>query len=359
MPVALCERRHRCGFLRFVEDLRHVSASRYLRDAVVTEDRCDRAGRASAPGSGVVSHRAKQRGPEAAAGDPVLLELAVPVVHPGGEGEVLPRAVDAQLLAELVVLVPPLDGDERRAGRVEVVDAVLLHVAVAGDRHEGQVVIQLVTHVESEGVGFEQRFVLGVVLRVARTARGGAADLREQHAGQEAAAVVRFVGVGRRRQHAGGQVVVGLEGAQLALVIEALDSEHRFEPIIRSEQHRQTEVLIVAVRGVATRRHVVHVAVVLLRGEEHLRREHVLNEGGVEHAAELPLAVLADGRFDPTAKLAGGPAADDVHHAADGVLPEQRALRATQHLDPLQVEVLEHLTRERAEVDAVDHHADG
>ena len=99
--------------------------------------------------------------------------------------------------------------------------------------------------------------------------------------------------------------------------------------------------------------HRIHIAPVDLGIVEQIGRESVaveveardprgqgIADGHVDHALGLDAVVIAVFEFAPPGELAHfGLRGDDVDHARSRVAPEQRALRPTQHLDPLEVEI--------------------
>ncbi len=77
-----------------------------------------------------------------------------------------------------------------------------------------------------------------------------------------------------------------------------------------------------------------------------------------DRAAQLHLVVGAVGGKQAGVELIARPAGDEAQGAADRVLAVERALRAAQHLDPLQVEQVELGASDAAVIDAVDIDAD-
>ena len=57
--------------------------------------------------------------------------------------------------------------------------------------------------------------------------------------------------------------------------------------------------------------------------------------------------------------VVAGPAGDELDRAADGVLAVERALRAAQDFDPLDVEQVELVAADARQIDVVDIDADG
>src|SRR5690606_17549694 len=73
--------------------------------------------------------------------------------------------------------------------------------------------------------------------------------------------------------------------------------------------------------------------------------------------AHFLAAVVADGQLGGAAAVVEGIAGGDLDRPAGGVLAVQRALRATQHFDLLDVEQREHRAVDARVVDVVDVHA--
>ena len=79
----------------------------------------------------------------------------------------------------------------------------------------------------------------------------------------------------------------------------------------------------------------------------------------VERALGLPVAAVAVRPRHFHAEFVGGLARNQADRAARGVAAIERALRAAQHLDTLQIDELEHRAGRAADDDAVDIDADG
>src|SRR3546814_11021981 len=72
----------------------------------------------------------------------------------------------------------------------------------------------------------------------------------------------------------------------------------------------------------------------------------------------LPQPERARGQPHLAVEILGRARGDDVDRAGEVVLAEQHALRALEHLDPLDVEQVEHRARDEGDIDAVDDRAD-
>ena len=117
------------------------------------------------------------------------------------------------------------------------------------------------------------------------------------------------------------------------------------------------QVPAVAVVQLVVVRQVDEVAVALVHRAGDAEGEGV-GEGAGDLALQDALVQVADAGFDEAAPVEVGLLRHDADHAGRGVLTEQRALRAAQHLDALHIdEVADGAGRARA-VDAVDEHTD-
>ena len=117
------------------------------------------------------------------------------------------------------------------------------------------------------------------------------------------------------------------------------------------------QVPAVAVVQLVVVRQVDEVAVALVHRAGDAEGEGV-GEGAGDLTLQDTLVVVADAGFDEAAPVEVGLLRHDADHAGRGVLTEQRALRAAQHLDALHIdEVADGAGRARA-VDAVDEHTD-
>ena len=98
----------------------------------------------------------------------------------------------------------------------------------------------------------------------------------------------------------------------------------------------------------------VEPAVGLLAGKGNARKHPVVHQGEVGRAARLEAVIVARRYAERAAAVAIRFLRYQAYGAADGVLAEQRALRAAQHLDPFEVEQVEHGALRPADVDVVD-----
>ncbi len=114
----------------------------------------------------------------------------------------------------------------------------------------------------------------------------------------------------------------------------------------------------VLVRDVPPGEQVGAVAVVLQRGEGQLAAQPALDEGPGDAELDVLIAVVAAGERDAALGRVGQRLADVLDGAADRVLAVQRALRAAQHLDPLDVEHVQQRALRAGDVDVVQVEAD-
>ena len=135
----------------------------------------------------------------------------------------------------------------------------------------------------------------------------------------------------------------------------------RLEVLTESEVGRQTGRLRVLVvqRGVHRGgQRVLHPAIALAAGEPQA-------DAGDAHLGQFEReliglgAVVAKACRRRTAPLAGGLAGDEVHRTSQRIAAIERALRAAEHFDALQIHHVEHRTLRLTEVDAVEIHANG
>src|SRR6185437_1416881 len=89
-------------------------------------------------------------------------------------------------------------------------------------------------------------------------------------------------------------------------------------------------------------------------GEGEARIDHILDERHVGHRARLDAVELAVGKARIPGVVTHRLHRDQAYGAALGVLAEQGALRAPQHLDALKIEQIENRPLWTTEVDVVD-----
>src|SRR3546814_2454429 len=77
-----------------------------------------------------------------------------------------------------------------------------------------------------------------------------------------------------------------------------------------------------------------------------------------DYAADRLVKAGLDRRAEITRPVEAGRRRPQDDRAARHVAPEQQALGTTQHLDALEIEIVEHDARRNAHVDAVDEQAD-
>ena len=266
----------------------------------------------------------------------------------GGQG----AGVDA---AELTVVVMPCVGlQAQRTGAPQIAECQRVLVALVGAAGSGQAaVLQLVFTALQHEIQ---------LLRFAEFIRAVQADIAQLGFGLVGR---RFglVALGRlahrqlrlqRGQPRGGPVGAGGLGVLKAVVVDqglrfgavvlavhmALQ-RHHFDAV-RSIQLRAEANAGVVVAITVTVGHVAEAAGQVERGVETIaalgRGRHgvVKNPAAAGHAAvELLRAQIADGRAQVKAQSAAALAREDLHHAADGVRAVDRAGRAFQHLDAL------------------------
>ena len=102
---------------------------------------------------------------------------------------------------------------------------------------------------------------------------------------------------------------------------------------------------------------ILAIAVALQPGDRAADAERVADRQS-HRADQVDLVVAAIGRPHPRVELMAEPAGDVFERAADRVAAVERALRPAQHLDPLDVEDVEHRRLRARDIDVVDIEAD-
>ena len=245
-----------------------------------------------------------------------MLELLVGVGRAGGPLESLALAGEAQFLREEVALLRIRRGEVELGvvGTVEVLEQFGLEVAPRRYRGERDVV-ELVIDLEARG---KQLALLALLRRVP----GAVAEL--------------VVAPARVRGLPGG-AVGGVQHARELVHVLVADARQHLGVLARVPQQREAHVLLVLLVDVVAAGEVPDVAVAALHGGGEAHR-HVLAERGVVDALDVAAVVIAAGHLDAALGRERGPVGDDVDRAARGVAPEQRALRALEHLDALDVD---------------------
>ncbi len=102
---------------------------------------------------------------------------------------------------------------------------------------------------------------------------------------------------------------------------------------------------------------ILAIAVALQPGDRAADAERVADRQG-HRADQVDLVVAAVGGAHPGVEFVAEPAGDIFERAADRVAAVERTLRPAQHLDPLDVENVEHRRLRAGDVDVVDIEAD-
>ncbi len=299
--------------------------------------------------------------------------LLVEVIGPREEGQPLVErgAAEREFLRELLgasVVIFGIDvvrrvADRRVEGRARA--------AIGADRMERQVVGQFVSDpaVERGRVGGVERplpdITRDALARVPADRTIG--DERAGRCGQRRAAIDEIVlpehRIGRAIGHAVERVVI-LDVPRRRL---AAERDRRaavgLRPVIFAEQvDRQPVALeaelaaaraVVDVARAPVVEHVLDIAVDILRAEAEAAVDPV-RDRQVERAFRIDAVVRADTEPCVAAELAGRALRGEQHRARSGVLAEQRALRALEHLERGDVVEIEIVAFEPADIHVVD-----
>ena len=209
--VRLGEHGNRLGDLIFIKQLgqlRTLPARVVGRRTGVTGDGRKHTSPARAQQGRVAHHATKQRVPELAASDPILLKLAAPVIDATHRAQPIGGPLQTQLLAELFEVIVSFDGDVVALAAIEVDQPILHHLAIAGCRDHLQLVVQIEIQVQGVGIDVEGRRTVEVHVRfLARQAQIRAAGGEAAVTGEVAVGQVRRGHVAGRCRQAGWQVV--------------------------------------------------------------------------------------------------------------------------------------------------------
>ena len=97
-----------------------------------------------------------------------------------------------------------------------------------------------------------------------------------------------------------------------------------------------------------------YVSRAVLLHDRYAQEQRIRNDGHVVRRTKVSSAVVAQSYLDESRSIADRLLRDHIDGAADGVLAFQRALRAAQNFDPVQVEQIEGGSQGGREVHAVD-----
>ena len=265
------------------------------------------------------------------------LDPGVHIVMPG----------EAQFFAEDAVLEARVgDVEDRRPREVGIAAGRLRIVAIGDDVGELDVGAEL--PVELAGGAH----VL-VVHRIARTIERFPESLAVGDGQHRSVQRLKRVDDGRRRavEDADGRA------AMLGAVREVDDHAQR-DIAVRFPQRLALEVVAVAIVDALAAVHLFHEAVVIVVDTAPAREQGV-RDRDVDPAVEFVAVVIGRRRFQETGMAVVRRARDDVERAGRGVLAEQRALRAFQHLDAFDVDQIAKGQTATIAVDAVDEGAHG
>ena len=191
--------------------------------------------------------------------------------------------------------------------------------------------------------------------------------------------VERHVGIVHRRgeplsrQDLWKVYAIGLNAARIANIVgRDIDGPGRFQVGVGivdtrknaefrgwREQELAAEALALIAIVLGAIKNVVNIALVTAGHAGEAATKNALDNLAVYGAGNAIFVALIVGAFDIAAGLGGWVRSDDIDHTGRSVLTEQSALRAAQHLDPVQIDnVGDHLTR-TGQNHAVDDGRDG
>ena len=275
------------------------------------------------------------------------------------------RTLEAQFLGEGVELA------ERAAvvGAIADVDIAIVDVrriagpifAIGGDRRQRRIA-EIVVDLHRPAV----------ILRHVRIgAAGGVRDLavvRIACAGEDAAQATQNINdaIAVRidrivARHAGRRIQllaqVDVDGAAALLVTPGIVAKQADREITgRFEQQLAAHEPAVAVIIVGIIHDIVEEAVPLVEDAVEPKGEHVLYDRARDGAGDADVVVVAVGALDIAAEIIVRHLRVDVDRAGRGIAARQRALRATQHFDPVDFADVVETRAGTAAIDAVDEY---
>src|SRR5690606_16929414 len=152
----------------------------------------------------------------------------------------------------------------------------------------------------------------------------------------------------------GGAKRAAVIPAQLAAQVPRIVAALASGVLIAGSREQLPRIVVAGIAGVGH-------SLLITFAVEHAERERAretLRDRQLDHAADLHAVVAADGHVAGDAELVAGGAGDDRDCAADRIASKQRALRALQHLDALDVEQVLVRPDRAAEIDPIEVDAD-
>ena len=251
---------------------------------------------------------------------------------------------EPQLVAALRVNSRPLGVVERERRSVPVLVDLLVGGEVAEQVLEPVRIGNVPARIEDVHLAVEERVVTVAVLQHVVTVAG----LRRRDA-------LRALVVEEAEHLVGLRHV--LDGVCVLVLLRVVVAVVELERIARSPHQRRADGLVLHLARFPAERQVVEVAVALPVCARDLECE-LLAHRDVDVAVELLVVIVAVAEAHAAAELRLRTLPGDVDDAGDRVAAEQRALRAAQDLDALQIDGLEHRAGIRADEHAVDDDAD-
>ena len=139
------------------------------------------------------------------------------------------------------------------------------------------------------------------------------------------------------------------------VLVDVVERQRRLEGIARREAQRRARADPVLLAPVGAGPVLPAVGLATRGGKE---QRQIVTERDVRDDRGAPGVVAAAGELGISAAAAFGSACDQVDRAADVVLAEERALRAAQHFDPLDVGEIQVRAEGARQVHAIDIQAD-
>ncbi len=272
------------------------------------------------------------------AGDPVDGVVAL-----GGDAKllrILPLVIDDAALA-----------DGRQADAIDVVVGYPVPGAAGGDGSK-DVVVGGVVDLGRQAAGIH----LGMDARVDIDIVGEGIDGRQ---GVADAGGAGGEGIGQGRAVDARRHQTGDNGDAAVLALQAvIGDDADLELVVRRRQQLGAQGQVIVAGQVAAVVQIVHIAVTVGTGDRGAKGQLVGDDRSGDAGAQLLEAEIAAGGLERSAPGLRRFARRDVDGAGRGVLAEQRALRAAQHFDLLQVDQVELRLAGPAVIDVVDIEAD-
>ena len=243
--------------------------------------------------------------------------------------ELRPRSEQLHFLGERFIIIVEHEAHQIDRRAVEIGEAARLHRAPRGDRAQGQVAERAVPDIPVERQRMPRHLEIGTDRALRRNLIG-------------AGAIGEDIGPNEppERRREGRADRADREHRRRALVVADVISVTRREIARRFPQDIGARGDLAHPPEIAPRRGIVPIAALIVARIAELDLD-VADRGQIDADAALKLVPLAVAQPDLAAELAGRLLRDEVDRAADRILAVERALRAAQHLDPLQIDGIE------------------